>query len=179
MESCSVTKGRSQITPLNKENALEFANLLYSSDKEDGVHFVKLCNGYLVESGKKTNKKKLHCAVGQAYFHFVSTNLRWAPKMDNPKLDLNSGLENSKYYTSKWEIGTEGSTAKAIDSLVEVAILKKPTDANKQKLANALRDCVDANDRTYAGDKDSQADYIERAKTVAQIWKDEVVPLLK
>lgn len=54
--------------PLNKKNALAFADRLFS-DKNGEVKLVKLCFGRLTE---KDGRQLLHCAIGEAYANFVS-----------------------------------------------------------------------------------------------------------
>lgn len=192
METCSVKNLRSSgIVPLNRENAIDFANLLYSKSK-GSVEYVKLCNGYLVDTlDFGVQNKKLHCAIGEAYFRFVSHNMKSVTAVD--KFTLNKPF---KLYTSDLGIELDGSTAKAIDKLVEKAVLKNSTPENKQRLAQAFSDCVDANDNTnlHSLTKKDQKNslinegqenytqetiYQKRAEKVAKIWRQEVVPLLK
>jgi len=181
----------------NKKNALIFANKLYSENKDE-INYIKLCNGYITEPPCHPNackdqklfkrKKYLHCVVGEAYFHFVSHKMGWVDDAD----------ENN--YLGKYT--GVGSTGKAIESLVEKAILKNSTDNNRKAFAKALFRCVSANDTAmsdhdvelseeqekklsykeqmeYLQREDEKHIYINRAKSVAKVWRESVVPLLK
>jgi len=164
---------KSKIFPVatfNKENALVFAEDLYS-EKDKEITYTRLCNGYVEEDGPK----KLHCAIGEAYFRFVSHNMRWVRKMDN---------NETTSYKGKYE---EGSTGRAVDSLIKKAILKDPSEVGQAKFASALLSCVSTNDNVpsviavdgppSASDIDNE--YHRRAEQVAKTWRKEVVPLLK
>lgn len=131
---------------LTKSAAKKFADFLfYESDSE--VRFTKLCDGKLKEG-------KLHCALGEAYHHFVNPSLKHV---------LNKDID------SKYNEDFSGATGAAIDALVEAAA-RKP-GVSKEDLAHALGECVSSNDGI--------GNYLERAKEVAEVWNQEVVPLLK
>lgn len=151
---------------LNKKNAQDFGRLLFS-DEAGVVSFLKLCDSSLQRG--KSGGRSLHCAVGEAYLTFAGQSLKPIIQLDRRK----------EPYDSKYSIDSEGSTAAAIDALVEVAVLKSNKPELRQKLAEALDDCMAANDD---GEGDSALDpsvYTRRAKQVAKTWNKEVVPLLK
>lgn len=161
------TINRPQITgkfPFNKKNAAWFADQIYSENKDE-VQFAKLCCGILED--KKS--RKLHCAIGEAYAIFVKPSLREILKHDK-----------TGSYQGKWS-SDGNSTGAAIDALVEKAELKNNTDEGRYDLASALSDCVGSNDddSNYYGDGPLVAEYIIRAKQVADTWRQEVLPLLK
>jgi len=136
----------------NHKNVLKFADRIFS-DKNGIVSFVKLCDDRLFT---KTNSPQLHCAVGEAYYHFVSNKLTRLSRDPFP-------------------------TDKAITSLVKAAVLKEGTNADQ--LARALREAMDTNDSILHYDSDSCAaedeHYFSRAQEVARVFRTVVAPLLK
>lgn len=152
--------------PFNKKNTETLANLIYS-DKGGIITAMKLCHGEL--SNGKDGGRTLHCAVGEAYFTFVSKDMRKVLKCDDSDSNYESTYNDA-----------EGSTGAAIDALVEVAQLKTPTPGNKRKLGSALEDAVNQNDSAQPDikNKDS-AVFIERSEKVAEIFRTRVAPLLK
>lgn len=161
-------KNQVQVLPLNKQNALWFANLVYS-DHAGMVQFMKLCDGDL--SNGKDGSRTLHCAIGEAYFQFVNRNMRSILNKDTVKDD--DGYDTD--YRSQYHLNYEGNTAAAIDALVDVAQLKSPR--KKQELAEALEKCVSSNDDGEASC--DVATFMDRAKEVSDTWKKKVIPLLK
>lgn len=149
-----------KVLPFNKKNAQAFADLIFS-DKGGVVTFVKLCEGKL-KDGK--GGRTLHCAVGEAYHVFVDPNMSKVCRI------------STEYQPNDLSIDTEGETAKAIEELVSVAQLKKNTPANRQALAEALDSCVSANDD---GDGNYLDSFFNRAQSVSDTWRKEVIPLLK
>jgi hypothetical protein len=145
----------------NKKNTLALADSIYS-DKAGVVTLLKLCEGTLKNG--KDGGRTTHCAVGEAYFTFV-----------NPDM---SKVVKKKTYVSKYDatITADGATAAVIDALVEVAVLKKDTEDNRKKLAEALDSAVDENDDAYGSDISS---FAERAERVATAFREQVAPLLK
>lgn len=149
---------KSKTRKFDKKNALAFAEELYS-EKDGEVRFLKLCSGEL--SNGKAGKRTMHCAVGEAYFKFVSQDMRQVLSYDLKE----------KEYDSELCPQSDGSTAAAIDALVAKAALKLPTKANKRKLTDAIYDCVETNDGVDS--------FSERSEDVAGIWIKRVAPLLK
>lgn len=154
MKTCSDKKSdsKNKIPLFNKENALAFADQLYSQGPKGGIKFTKLCNGSLVQwnAPKFKDKKALHCTIGEAYFHFVSQNMNWAIKSEDSGRD---------------------PTATAIERLIKKAVLAD--SATDFGLHLALGICVRMNDN------ETNSNYLKRAKQVAKTWKERVVPLLK
>lgn len=132
----------------NKANTLELADQIFS-DKNGQINMLKLCRGTLVNG--KEGERTLHCAVGEAYFRFVSQNMA----------DL--GQPNGS-----------GATRNAINNLVSKALLKDPKD--KIRLIDALNRAVSQNDDTTG---DTLADHIRRATDVASVFRHQVAPLLQ
>jgi hypothetical protein len=148
----------------NKKNAQAFGNSIFS-DKGGVITCVKLCDGELYG---KEGKHTLHCAVGEAYATFVNHSLKSVLQKD----------DEEDCYISKYNamINSAGSTAAAIDALVEVAKLKNDNIIGRSDLASALDSCMLSND---GADGNDTVAYIERACNVAKTWNEEVVPLLK
>lgn len=133
----------------NKKNTLALADQIYS-EKGGVMNILCLCDGEL--SNGKVGGRTTHCAVGEAYFNFVSTTM---PKKS----------------------GDGSETDVAVAKLVEVAQLKKDTDENRRKLQSALDNAVSENDD---GSSDNAAgEYAARAYRVAEVFRKEVAPLLK
>jgi len=168
----STKKKQENVLLFNKKNTLAFADLIFS-DKGGVISLLKLCNGTL-QNGKDGGRT-LHCAVGEAYFSFVSRDMK---KILNAKAapvpNKYGGIQD---YVSQFNINNDGPTAAVIDALVAKAQLKSPTDANKQKLATALDNAVGTNDSADGGN--SAADWLERSEEVANVFRTEVAPLLK
>ena len=170
----------------NKANTLLLADTIFS-DKDGRVSMLKLCSGDL--SNGRDGKRVLHCAVGEAYYEFVDRNVKQVYK-DADKVSEENYKKNKD---SNWELGlpdvyeskyatvslAEGETALAVDRLVEKAVLKASTPANKTKLANALAAAVRGNDDVGHDSDFSLETFIERSESVAQIFRSEVAPLLK
>lgn len=155
------------VPAFDKKNAQAFADLIFSN-KGGMISCVKLCDGDL-QNGKD-GKRTMHCAVGEAYYTFVNPSLKSVLQKDR----------NANEYQSKHSVTVVGSTAAAIDALVEVAKLKNDTEQNRAKLAQALDNCVSSNDNGDITDPDDELlTYIERSRNVAKTWTAEVVPLLK
>jgi hypothetical protein len=156
--------------PFNKTNATAFGQAIYS-EEGNNITFTRLCDGSLED---KNGNKPVHCAVGEAYFQFVSRNLKLKSEL---KLDGGDSEYESKYdATAKYD---DSATKLAIDSLVDVAALKSDSRASKKRLATALSLCVMSNDDVENDGGDSVAEYLDRARDVQQTWKRRVLPLLK
>lgn len=138
--------------PFNKKNAEQFAEMLYT-DRDGVVTFTKLCSGVLANG--KDGKRTLHCAIGEAVFHFVNPRASVLRKKDDG----------------------DGATNEAINHLVRVAVLKNRNEANEGNLESALKACVEENDAN-SDDRDLST-YAERSSNVAKLWMENVVPLLK
>lgn len=149
----------------NKKNAQAFADFIFS-DKHGMITCTKLCRGELQDG--KDGKRTMHCAVGEAYFTFVNPSLKQVLAKDNL----------AEEYESKYGVSSGGSTAAAIDALVEVANLKNKSDKGKVMFAEALNECVSSNDDDELNN-DEVLVYMERAREVAETWTNSVVPLLK
>jgi hypothetical protein len=135
--------------PFNKKNTQALADLIFS-DKMGQISCLKLCGGAL--SNGKDGGRTLHCAVGEAYYTFVSTDMKKILKGDDPTEDV-------------------------IKELVQVAHLKNKNNA--VKLHVALQDAVDANDDDGVCGVGSMEELITRSKHVADVFRDKVAPLLK
>lgn len=162
--TCSVRRLADPMA-FDKKNAKWFGDQIFSETKE-GLKFIRLC----CEALQDPDAPKMHCAVGEAYATFVKPNLRSVLS-----LDKKTGQER---YSSQWVPGLDGSTAAAIDALVEKAHLKG--SSTKTALAEALSNCVNTNDETgNTYDDDELINFVHRAKKVAEAWNKNVVPLLK
>lgn len=172
------------VQPFNKANAKLFAENIFS-DKFGRVTFLKLCAGNL--SNGKDGGRTLHCALGEAYFTFIDTNVDKFVKSiekkfgestdDNHHLNSEEDRWNPKY--SEPGFGTTHIPTLAVaDALVDVAQLRSKDPKAKRELARALLATMDSND-----DSDScginVVDDAKRAKDVAEVWLERVVPLLK
>jgi len=104
----------------------------------------------------------MHCIIGEAYATFVRRNF---------------DCLNVEYFKSVYDSGEEGSTAKAIDELVDCAVIQGPILTNRRALAHALTECVAVNDISV--DAGTIENYLSRAKRVATTWKELVLPLLQ
>ena len=149
-----------KVLPFNKQNILNLADTIYS-DKFGQLSVLKLCEGNLRNG--KDGGRTTHCAVGEAYFTFVNPNM--------------TNILKKKDYESDYGLSCEGETAVAIDALVKVAVLKKDTEGNREKLAFALDEAVNENDDDTG--VDGIAAYVERSKRVADVFRKQVAPLLK
>jgi hypothetical protein len=147
--------------PFTKANALALADSIYT-DQDGRVSFLKLCDGTLRNG--KDGGRTLHCAVGEAYFTFVNTDMRAV---------LRTPLDYTSDYPSLHEMG---ATAKVIEKLVSKAKLKSDTPANRDRLAAALQDAVVKNDQTFSGET---SEYEERGRAVSEVFRKRVAPLLK
>lgn len=162
------TKKAGQTVAFNKKNVLAFADSIFS-DKGGMVTLTKLCDGSL--SNGKDGGRTLHCAVGEAYFHFVSKDMRSVLKAKGEKNEWGDTEEYSPKYGD-----SDGPTGATIDALVDAAHLKNPTETNKRKLARALDNAVSNNDDVCGTDI---GEFAERSKQVAEVFRKEVAPLLK
>lgn len=138
-----------KVLPFNKKNTQGLADLIFS-DKMGQISCLKLCGGEL--SNGKDGGRTLHCAVGEAYYTFVSTDMKKVLKGEDPTKDV-------------------------IKELVQVAHLKNKDNASKLRIA--LQDAVDANDEDGICGVSSLEEFITRSKHVADVFRDKVAPLLK
>lgn len=152
--------------PFNKKNTLELADLIFQ-DKGGVVSLLKLCNGDL--SNGKDGGRTLHCAVGEAYFRFVNNDMRKVLKVEG---------EDGGDYEPTYGV-TEGPTGAVIDALVEKAVLKKDTPANRSTLARALDSAVEENDGVGDSCSLDLGEFAERSRRVADVFRKKVAPLLK
>lgn len=157
----TATKKLPPVLPFTKANALALADDIYL-DKGGRVSFLKLCGNEL--SNGKDGGRTLHCAVGEAYFSFVSRDMKRVLNTDD------------EYVPEAINISTEGSTGKVIEELVAKAVLKNNKPETRQALAHALESAVSANDDVCDGDA---SEYEERASEVARVFRTQVAPLLK
>lgn len=135
----------------NKKNTLALADSIHT-DKGGRVSFVKLCDGKL---RTKSGSLVMHCAVGEAYYNFVSRSLTSVFKYD--------------------------STSEAIHALVERAKLKK--GVSQDELEEVLDKVVEVNDsKDTLGCNLSEPHFVtvleDRARKVADYFRREVAPLL-
>lgn len=173
-----VTKSNDKVMDtltFNKANAQAFGNSIYQDDKSV-VSFLKLCDGTLQG---KVGGKTLHCAIGEAYFTFVSTNMKSVLSISKKQENSDDSGDVAPVYVSKYGVKNEdpGTTA-AIDALVDEANLRSQSSASKRRLAKALEECVNINDNVGSSDC-NVGEFADRAKAVASIWNKRVVPLLK
>lgn len=158
---------------LTKSNMLKLADRIYS-DNGNQVTYTKLCDGDLC---KTSGKKVMHCAIGEAYHTFVSSDhndmvelneLQFyrSPHLTYDEDEYEGDMDMTSVETS---IGDPG-TVKAIDELVKKANLKKP--AQQKKLALALFRAVEINDE-YNDHKER-----ERARDVSESFR-QAAKLLK
>lgn len=173
--------------PFNKANAKLFADLIYS-DKGGRVSVLKLCEGDL--SDGKDGGRTLHCALGEAYFTFVGTDVKRFMNKVSEKYGsdtkfsftdekgverVDDGCYQPKYFDKLPEV-THSATLAVVDVLVDTAKLRNNKLETKKKLAQALLDTMHSNDNVcgfFIGD------VVERAKDVADTWRLDVIPLLK
>lgn len=153
-----------KVIPFNKANTLALADAIYT-DKGGVVSLLKLCHGEL--SNGKDGGRTTHCAVGEAYYTFVSTDMR--------KVLSSKNEDGGDYEPTHGD--TDGPTGAVIDALVNVAVLKSPTPLNKRKLAAALDAAVSENDDV--DDEKTIAVFAERSQKVADVFRKRVAPLLK
>lgn len=177
-----------KMLPFNKANAKLFADNIFS-DKYGRVTFLKLCDGKL--SNGKDGGRTLHCALGEAYFTFVDTNVAKFVKdivkkfgddiHHNHELYSEENRFNTKYVETLsgyngLNYTTHIPTLATVDALVDVAQLRSKDPKVKRQLAQALLDTMKSNDET-CGTSISEA--AERSENVAVLWRERVVPLLK
>lgn len=180
-----------QLLSFNKANAKAFADNIYS-DRYGRVSFLKLCNGDL--SNGKDGGRTLHCALGEAYFTFVDPFVAkfvngLIKKFGDDLDDNHASFEDEDgdgptvdRFTSKYSDDTSSMTTShiptlaVVDALVDVAQLRNQKLETKKKLAVALLKTMRVNDDTCSTDV---SDDLERSKKVAEVWRDEVLPLLK
>lgn len=166
------TKKNTKISAFNRKNVQQLADTIYS-DEGGRVSFLKLCDGNLRNG--KDGGRTLHCAVGELYHQFVE------PGVSTPMKTANKLDEKNEAVPHKYDFGISGddkATIIAINQLVDVAHLKSDTLKNKDKLAQALADCVDVNDSATA-DRDHVDEYVMRSHDVARVLRKRVLPLLK
>jgi hypothetical protein len=163
----------------NKANAKLFADNIFS-DKQGRVSFLKLCDGNL--SNGKDGGRTLHCALGEAYFTFVDSNVAKFVKDIEKKFGESTDdyLEEEERFNSKYSIPISGinhiPTLAVVDTLVDVAQLKSNSIKAKKNLAQALLNIMESNDDSCGADL---ADNLQRSKDVADMWLEQVIPLLK
>ncbi len=130
----------------------------------------------------------MHCALGEAYFTFVDTNVAEFVKSIIKKFGEDIENNHSLYskedrYNPKYSDVFTGMdsvdhipTLATVDALVDVAQLRNKDPKVKRQLAQALLDTMKSNDET-CGTSISEA--AERSENVAVLWRERVVPLLK
>ena len=158
---------------LTKSNLLKLADEIYK-DNGNQVTYTKLCGGNLCEvSGKKV----MHCAIGEAYHTFVSSDHKDMVALN--KLEYYRS-PNLSYYeepsmNSRDTTVDDPGTIKAADELVEKANLKTPFQ--KKKLMLAFLSVVAENDEH---DDEDEGGYGQRARAedVSEAFR-QVAKLLK
>jgi len=138
-----------KVIPFTKKNTEALADLIFS-DKMGQISCLKLCDGLL--SNGKDGGRTLHCAVGEAYFTFVSKDMKKVLKEDD-------------------------STDAAIDALIAVAQLKNKN--GQESLRRALKSAVESNDDSSSNCMTDLGDFVTRSKEVADTFRKQVAPLLK
>lgn len=171
-----------KMLPFNKANVKLFADNIFS-DKQGRVTFLKLCNGEL--SNGKDGGRTLHCSLGEAYFTFVDPHV--AKFVNNvlrkhgEDLSENHSFKSEKNrfnpkYSDTGSISNHIPTLAVVDALVDVAQLRNKSESAKKLLAQALLATMDSNDNACGVNVE---DELQRSKSVAEVWRDEVLPLLK
>lgn len=145
------TTKRVVLPAFNSKNTLALADSIHT-DKGGRVSFTKLCDGKL---RTKSGDLVMHCAVGEAYYNFVSRGLTAVFKDD--------------------------ATDRAIEDLAKRAKLKK--GVSKEDLVEALETVVEVNDEQDTvscdlSDPQNIAVLEGRARLVAEHFRKEVAPLL-
>lgn len=146
-----------QKLPFDKKGVLALADFIYT-ERPDRVSFAKLCDGTLKMSNGST---KLHCAIGEAYNTFVSSDMRSLYDADHDEGD---------------------AFDKAVKKLMSVAKLRDK--GNAPALERALRHMSEINDDgsdlSLRPEGISSDDlYRVRAKEVAQAFRAKIAPHLK
>lgn len=170
-----------EVLAFSKANAKLFADNIYS-DHQGRVTFLKLCSGDL--SNGKDGGRTLHCALGEAYFTFVNPLVAKfvssVTKEFGENISDREDNDDEKGYTPKYTgtgAGTDHAPTRAVvDALVDVAQLRNQKLETKQALAQALLDTMEVNDDTCSVDV---SDSLQRSKEVAEVWREQVLPLLK
>lgn len=160
---------------LNKKNLTALADSLYL-ETADQVTYTKLCDGGLCNG---SGKKVMHCAIGEAYHVFVSSDHKDMVKLNktenyrSPHLsydyDEDEDIRCLSFQPIETEVDDPG-TIKAVDELVARADLKKKGPAAQKELALALLSVVT--------DNDGADDFAIRAQYVSQGFR-QVAKLLK
>jgi len=99
----------------NKKNAIDFGKNFYR-DENGMISFKKLCVGELADIDHREGNTTLHCAVGEAYYHFVNHRLS--------RVDFDTG--------------------RAIEALAKKA--QRADGVEIDDVEAALGSCVDGND---------------------------------
>ncbi len=170
---------------LNKKNALEFADYLYS-EKSDGkkqfCSYVKMCQGSLTDSAKKN---PLSCILGEAYIYFINSKLsetELQKEVDRHFDEINehnNDLMNDYYYNKNSTYPKSICVNYSDEEELVSFILTKNSTCKKEKLSylkNALNSLPRINDDSDCYDGN---EYEIRAKNVKDVWMKIVVPLLK
>lgn len=160
---------------LNKKNLTALADSLYL-ETADQVTYTKLCDGGLCNG---SGKKVMHCAIGEAYHVFVSSDHKDMVKLNktenyrSPHLsydyDEDEDIRCLSFQPSDTEVDDPG-TIKAVDELVARAELKKKGPDAQKELALALLSVVT--------DNDGADDFAVRAQDVSEGFR-RVAKLLK
>lgn len=162
---------------LTKSNLLKLADEIYK-DNGSQVTYTKLCGGNLCEvSGKKV----MHCAIGEAYHTFVSSDHKDMVALNNlefyrsPNLSYWDDCEDDEEpsMNSRDTTVDDPGTIKAADELVEKANLKTPFQ--KKRLMLAFLSVVAENDEHDDDEDDGQR---ARAEDVSEAFR-QVAKLLK
>lgn len=162
-----------KIVPFNKANVLALADSIYS-DKGGVISCLKLCSIDL--SNGKDGGRTLHCAIGEAYYNFVSADLKPVLKAGHHKGTVNKFGKSEVDYQSAYNYFLDSEdipTRVAIDALIDKAVLKSPTKKNKDYLGVLLASAVDANDSVS-----DEMSYVERSELVSYCFR-QVAKLLK
>jgi len=155
---------------LNKKNALEFADYLFSENvngKNVSVSCVKMCSYSLKENATKNS---LSCILGEAYMYFVD------PKFSEASLQKEVDHHLSEYYKDYTDLRYSNN-----EDLVSFILAKNSTcEKDTRTKLQAILTCLpDVNDISYDINIDNDIEYINRAKDVKKAWLKNIVPLLK
>ena len=156
---------------LNKKNALLFADHIFG-DKDGKISYTKLCSGVLRDG--KDGKKRLHCALGEAYVWFIK------PEVER---DYLKKISRERITKEEGKGGMDGDEGVSSEGTLTNTVAKLIADSAKLKSENKydelLRSLVDLASTNDDSEGEDAGDYFERARSVAENWTENVVPLLK
>jgi hypothetical protein len=138
---------------LNRKNLLALADEIFSAKGEIRVR--PLCKGSLIQAGATCGVKRTHCAVGEMFHTFVSSNPRVLYDLERRNPD---------------------ATNTAIQRLGKVAQLKD--ESQRSLFEESLDRLVSSNDNSET-DLEELMTYVRRARDVADEMRTNVASFLK